>query len=232
MSEQSSSRGTPHGASTRLRMAWQAEISAATSMEDIVPPDDVNDDDDEGNDEDPFAQLRMELNDHDREMKAMLDAFKLEISRMVTSITNANTMPNMAISATSAMAISMTTRSSPTPMQSDLGDSLKLSDLAKELLKLIPHYDGTGGIQKFVEYATMVEDLVLHADVSAKMQFTLAMAKLTGDARLWWQEQCQTMPSENHIKSWETLCSKLRETYAPNEQANNIRAKLKSLKQT
>jgi len=74
--------------------------------------------------------------------------------------------------------------SSPTTTKSE---STRQNEIEKELIKLIPRYDGTGGVQKLLEY---VENFQRYADsvpdVSDQLQLTLAVAKFTGDASLWW----------------------------------------------
>ena len=114
---------------------------------------------------------------------------------------------------------------------SNSGD-LNQADYTKELIKLIPRYDGTGGIQKYLEYAGAVENLVLNSNISPTMQLNLATTKLIGDANMWWQRHLQTtIDSPNRITDWKTLRLKLREFFAPTEQAHAIRIKLRSLKQ-
>src|SRR5437588_8016727 len=60
----------------------------------------------------------------------------------------------------------------------------KLSDVAKELMKLIPRYDGTGNIQKLLEFIDNFEDFAAGAQLSPSTEITVATAKLTGDAKL------------------------------------------------
>ena len=45
--------------------------------------------------------------------------------------------------------------------------SIKLGDVAKELLKLVPRYDGTGGIQKYIEYVNSFQGFAGQAELPA-----------------------------------------------------------------
>ena len=109
------------------------------------------------------------------------------------------------------------------------------ADVIKELMKLIPKYDGSGGIQKLIEY---VEGFQRYSDaasegITRQTELTLATAKLTGDAALWWREHQESVPvaDKRRIRTWEELKKALFETFAPADHENSIREKLKYIKQ-
>ena len=110
---------------------------------------------------------------------------------------------------------------------------IRESELVKELIRLIPRYDGTGGAQKLNDYTSNFENYATRSQESNPDKLALATAKLCGDASMWWIEHCATEPgtSADRIKTWEALKAKLKETYAPPEQADVIRDKLWSLRQ-
>jgi transposase InsO family protein len=108
-------------------------------------------------------------------------------------------------------------------------------DMTKELFKLVPNYDGSGGpsklldyVEKFQKYADVAGD-----DITSSVELTLATAKLTGDANLWWREHCATKSIDDlkRIRTWDQLKKALFETFAPPEHRMVIREKLKNIKQ-
>ena len=79
---------------------------------------------------------------------------------------------------------------SPAPSHDDnisisSNNSIKISDLSKELMKLIPRYDGSGGAVKLFEFIDQFEDFASNMDYMPSMELTLATAKLNGDAKIW-----------------------------------------------
>src|SRR5271166_1492784 len=107
------------------------------------------------------------------------------------------------------------------------------SELTKELLRLIPRYDGNGGIQKLSEFTTNLENYITRSNESIADKLALATTKLTGDAKMWWLDHCNRTASydDARIRTWQELCNKLREIYAPPEQERATRNKLRNLKQ-
>ena len=49
---------------------------------------------------------------------------------------------------------------------------------SKELMKLIPRYDGKGGIQKFCEFVNNFEEFAVNAELPLQTELMIAMAKL------------------------------------------------------
>jgi hypothetical protein len=111
--------------------------------------------------------------------------------------------------------------------------ALKLSDVSKELMKLIPRYDGSGGIQKFFEFSESFEDFVGSAELTTQTELTIATAKLTGDAKLWWREHKKStlIDSVNRIRNWDMLQMELRKTFVPVEAEFEIRRKIHNIRQ-
>ena len=107
------------------------------------------------------------------------------------------------------------------------------AEISKELMKLIPRYDGTGGIQRLLEYIDNFEDFAAGAELPSSTELTLATAKLTGDAKMWWREHRKTtsVDDPNRIRNWTMLQKELLDTFAPPEYAETVRVKLRSLKQ-
>jgi hypothetical protein len=123
----------------------------------------------------------------------------------------------------------------PSPTQSIMSASSSnhVNDIAKELMKLIPRYDGTGGIQKLLEFIDNFEDFIESAELPSKSELTVATAKLTGDAKMWWREHRETTPvsSTERIRTWAMLKQALMNMFAPPENANIVREKLRNIKQ-
>src|SRR5215469_1518537 len=69
-------------------------------------------------------------------------------------------------------------------------------DMTKELFKLVPNYDGTGGPSKLIDYIEKFQKYsdVTGDDLTSNVELSLATAKLTGDANLWWREHCTNTP--------------------------------------
>src|SRR4051794_7806799 len=62
------------------------------------------------------------------------------------------------------------------------------SNMQKELWKMIPRYDGTGGAQKLLEFTFSIEQYAEEADLSDRIMLKGVASKLTGDAISWWEE--------------------------------------------
>ena len=109
------------------------------------------------------------------------------------------------------------------------------NEIVKELIKLIPRYDGQGSVQKLTEYIRAFQTYSDAASdsISSRSELALATAKLTGDAALWWEEHCRTVPVKDskRIRSWEALKKALLQTFAPVEHLHNLRDKLSALRQ-
>jgi len=107
------------------------------------------------------------------------------------------------------------------------------NEITKELIKLIPRYDGSGGIQKFFEFVENFEDYSTNTDLTPQSELILATAKLTGDAKLWWHEHRSTTPinDSNRIRNWDMLKKALMKTFVPVETAEEVRIKLRNLRQ-
>ena len=72
---------------------------------------------------------------------------------------------------------------SPSPSHDDnisisSNNSIKISDLSKELMKLIPRYDGSGGAVKLFEFIDQFEDFASNTDYTPSIKLMLATAKL------------------------------------------------------
>jgi len=108
-------------------------------------------------------------------------------------------------------------------------------DMTKELFKLVPNYDGSGGPNKLLDYVEKFQKYTDTAgdDLTNSVELSLATAKLTGDANLWWREHCATVPIVDlkRIQTWDKLKKALFETFAPPEHATVIRQKLRTIKQ-
>ncbi len=79
---------------------------------------------------------------------------------------------------------------------------IRESELVKELIRLIPRYDGTGGAQKLNDYTSNFENYATRSQESNPDKLALATAKLCSDASMWWIEHCATEPgtSADRIK--------------------------------
>src|SRR5665213_3188354 len=127
---------------------------------------------------------------------------------------------------------------SPSPSHDDnisisSNNSIKISDLSKELMKLIPRYDGSGGAVKLFEFINQYEDFASNTDYTPSMELTLATAKLNGDAKIWWRDHRNTIAIDHsqRIKCWSQLRKALIEHFTPPEHVYTIRNKLFNLKQ-
>ena len=112
--------------------------------------------------------------------------------------------------------------------------SFKISDLSKELMKLIPQYDGSGGTAKLFEYIDQFDEFASITEYTPIMELTLAIAKLNGDAKIWWRSHRNTFPNDHsqRINCWSQLKKALIDHFTPPEHAYNIRMKLLNLKQS
>src|SRR5271165_6394474 len=108
------------------------------------------------------------------------------------------------------------------------------NEITKELIKLIPHYDGSGGIQTYFEFVENFEDFTSSSELTSQSELTLATAKLIGDAKTWWcrHRMKNSLQDANHIRSWQSLKEALRQTFVPAETDKEVRMKIRSLKQT
>lgn len=106
--------------------------------------------------------------------------------------------------------------------------------LCKELLRLIPLYDGNGGIQALSVYIIRLDSYFAVAKPAQNTRLTLAIAKLKDDAHMWWQQHLRLVPegSPNRISTWANLQKGLRETFISSENDNELRNQLFDLKQT
>jgi hypothetical protein len=103
------------------------------------------------------------------------------------------------------------------------------TEINKELIKLIPNYSGTGGIQKLLQYIKKVEVYVENSNHTPEANFRLAIAKLTDDAAMWWLEQ---EDNPDGVKDWEGLKSALKREFVPVENDEHLRDKPEVLQQT
>jgi len=108
------------------------------------------------------------------------------------------------------------------------------NEIIKELIKLIPRYDGSGGIQPYFEFVENFEDFVSNTEMTSQSELTLATAKLTGDAKTWWRRHRMKFEIQDplRIRNWESLKDALRKTFVPAETNDQIRLKIRNLKQT
>ena len=97
---------------------------------------------------------------------------------------------------------------SPANSQATTMSTIHENEIVKELIKLIPRYDGQGSVQKLIEY---VEGFQRYSDaacdnISTQTELTLATAKFSGDASLWWRGHRQAIPvtDPRRIRPWET----------------------------
>src|SRR5262249_9490920 len=88
-------------------------------------------------------------------------------------------------------------------------------------------------IQKLLEFIDNFEDFIASAELSPSRGLALATAKLTGDAKMWWREHREKTPvdSTNRIYTWEELKRELMRTFAPAENAEIVREKLRNIQQ-
>src|SRR5277367_5378172 len=84
-----------------------------------------------------------------------------------------------------------------------------------------------------MEYIDSFEAYAASTELSHQAELTLATAKLTGDAKMWWRDHHKSTPtgSPERIRTWEQLQRALTKHFAPPEQAEAIRCKLHALKQ-
>jgi len=107
------------------------------------------------------------------------------------------------------------------------------TEMDKELLRLIPRYDGTGGVQKFREFVDNFESYARSTTGSAKDALIIAQAKLLGDAKLWLLDQLERYPVGHplHIGTWEMLRKGLKLNFVLVETEDEIREKIRTLRQ-
>src|SRR5208282_3752361 len=89
------------------------------------------------------------------------------------------------------------------------------NEITKELIKLIPCYDGSGGIQTYFEFVENFEDFASSSKLTSQSELTLATAKLTGDAKTWWcrHHMKYSLQDANCIHSWQSLKEALCQTF-------------------
>jgi len=110
--------------------------------------------------------------------------------------------------------------------------SATAKELTKQLMQLIPKYDGAGDAQKLMEFIEAFEEFItFNKDLSSIQLLALAIGKLAGDAKMWWREQ-NFAPEGDRITTWDALKKALIVTYAPPENSESIRDKLRTLRQT
>src|SRR4051812_3440611 len=104
----------------------------------------------------------------------------------------------------------------------------------EELMKNIPKFDGSSNITKLLEFTDAVEDFAESADIRPVTLLSLATSKLSGDARLWWRDHKERVPSNDpdRIKKWAQLKLELFRAFAPPEHEASIRDKLRVIRQT
>jgi len=116
------------------------------------------------------------------------------------------------------------------------GEGFSNSDMLKELVKLIPRYDGAHDINKLLDFIDNFDDFARPSNLPEKTLLSLASAKLAGDAKLWWREH-QTLHSDDgddpkRINTWTALKGELIQTFSPPGHTTTIRSKLRNIKQT
>ena len=72
----------------------------------------------------------------------------------------------------------------PLEPTSTLSATRRESKLVKELIRLIPRYDETGGAQKLNDYTSNFENYVARSQDSNEDKLALVTAKLCGDASM------------------------------------------------
>src|SRR5271163_1050069 len=114
------------------------------------------------------------------------------------------------------------------------GASFKISDLSRELMKLIPRYDRSGGAAKLFEYIDQFDEFALTTEYTSLIELKLAIAKLNDDAKIWWRSHRNTFPDDHsqRINCWSQLKRALIDHFTPPEHSYNIRVKLSNLKQS
>ena len=100
--------------------------------------------------------------------------------------------------------------------------SFKISDLSKELIKLIPQYNGSGDAAKLFEYIDKFEDFASNTEYTPSMELILATVKLNSDATIWWRDHRNTISEDQQIKCWSQLKKALIEHFMLPEHAYNI----------
>jgi Retrotransposon gag protein len=107
-------------------------------------------------------------------------------------------------------------------------------ELTKHLMQLIPKYDGSGDAQSLMEFIEAFEEYIEYDKMSPEDELALAVGKLGGDAKIWWRDHRMTTANDEskQITYWEALKKALVETYAPPENSDAIRDKLRNLRQT
>ena len=101
---------------------------------------------------------------------------------------------------------------------------ISTSEVTKELIRLIPRYDGNGGIQKLLEFVDNFEVFAASTKPTPETELTLATAKLTGDAKMWWREhrKMTEMNSSERIRTWDELQQGLKDTFIPIENDEEL----------
>jgi Retrotransposon gag protein/Zinc knuckle len=119
------------------------------------------------------------------------------------------------------------------PSPSERSPSPIESNMQKELWKMIPRYDGTGGAQKLLEFTFSIEQYAEETDLSDRLMLKGVASKLTGDAISWWEEHLRNNPigSPNRITDWRELTQALTQHYSPADHADIIRSQLRDIRQ-
>ena len=177
------------------------EIGQNREIDDEVD-DKENDDDIEESEEDSKEPKLDEVRRLQNEVKTL----KRRIDELVSVVGASSSMKK---SHTARSEGSQAVRSEHHQDEDSISVSMAASpnDMARELIRLIPRYDGNGGMQKFMEFAENFEDYASNVELSATAEMTLARAKLTGDAKMWLREQMKdtSIDSPEWIQNWEML---------------------------
>ena len=116
----------------------------------------------------------------------------------------------------------------------EVDSSTTKNDIHKELIKLIPNYDGKGGISKFTEFVKNFENYAKVKRHTPLDILLLATSKLTNDAKMWWHKHEDSTPDgdSKRIVNWEMLKADLKRTFVPVETAEETRIKIRNIRQT
>src|ERR1700742_106406 len=162
-----------------------------------------SDDDDEGLDRNHQSNIAFSLDRQEqiaimiRNQEDKLDTLATLMGELMAKIDKTITSPSAPTNQNAATE-GNTPRPSPSPTT-----STKLNDLAKEYLRSINKFDGSGGAPRLFDYFDAVEQFITSANLSVqKKEVNAAISKITGNARMWLRRHVNT---SGEFDSWDDL---------------------------
>src|ERR1700742_3601389 len=189
-------------------------------------------DDDDGLDSNHQSNIAFSLDRQEqmattiRNQEDKLDMLATLIDELIAKIDKTITSPSAPTNQNAATEGNTPQRQSPSPSPTT---SIKLNDLAKEYLRSINKFDGSGGTPRLFDYFDAVEQFITSANLSVqKKEVNAAISKITGNARMWLRRHVNT---SGEFDSWDELKEAMTQKYAPMEQLLRMRDKLAIMKQ-